>query len=438
MRKPIRAAAVVALAASSLTGLAALGQPAEAATTCTAIDAPKKLNIIPASSDCEAETKSGLSIAAVTPVAPATVISSTPKSYSRTDGDILAITKVNGAATNSIAIGGNFKHVITPDGVSHAATNFAILNESTGAVLYAGNANSYVRAIASYNGVTYLGGDFTSFGGSSRTRTAALSASYSLMSWNPAPGSRVRGMAADSSGVYLTGDFGALRKVGLSSSSTIWSKSTTSGPGRAVVVFNGSVYCGGLFETYAGTTRHGLVKVSPSTGAIDTAFNANLRADTGVGSHGSYDGEGVLALSAGTSTGRLLLGIGGNAPSGLSSNEIIVVNSGTGARIWRQGLIGDGQAVATVGATDVVGYHRNASNGSTPWPYFAAQYNDSNGALTTWDPKITGNQSNADGGNNGVQGMYADPATKTLFLAGAFTMWNGTSSHKSLIAFSWT
>ena len=31
----------------------------------------------------------------------------------------------------------------------------------------------------------------------------------------------------------------------------------------------------------------------------------------------------------------------------------------------------------------------------------------------------------------------ADPTTKTLFIGGAFVQWNGTSTHKSLIAFSW-
>jgi len=84
---------------------------------------------------------------------------------------------VQGAAVGELAIGGNFSHVITPDHVSHAAKNFAIVAEATGTVLYAGNANSYVRAIASFGGTTYVGGDFTSFGGVSRSHAAAVSSS---------------------------------------------------------------------------------------------------------------------------------------------------------------------------------------------------------------------------------------------------------------------
>ena len=62
---------------------------------------------------------------------------------------------------------------------------------------------------------------------------------------------------------------------------------------------------------------------------------------------------------------------------------------------------------------DVAGYHRNNPNTTTPFPYFATQLELSNGRLTTWDPKITGNQSNADGGNNGVQAIYVDQSTST-------------------------
>jgi hypothetical protein len=368
---------------------------------------------------------------------PATTISSTPKAFSTTDGDILAITKVVGLSTPAIAIGGNFQHVITPDGVWHAASFFAILNESTGAVLYAGKANSYVRAITSVNGTTYLGGDFTTYGGVARSHAAAVSSTFAVTSWNPAPGQRVRGLAADSTGVYLTGDFVALRKSTLSAGTTVWSKGMSGGGGRAVLLLNGAVYVGGLFNSYNGTARPGLAKVAPTTGDIDPAFNAKLRANTGVGTYGAFDGEEVLSLAAGPSSGRLVVGVGGHAPAGLLSNEIAVVNASTGARFWRQALIGDGQAVAVAGGTDVAGYHRNAANTTVPYPYFAAQFNDSNGALTPWDPKVTGNQSNADGGNNGVQAMYADPVTKTLFIGGAFVQWNGTSTHKSLIAFSW-
>ena len=359
-----------------------------------------------------------------------TLISSTPLSYSTTNGDILAITKVAGAATPLIAIGGNFTAVVTRDGVSHPVRHFAVLRQDTGAVVYAGNANSYVRAITSYGGVLYVGGDFTSFAGVSRTHAAALNAAFGVTAWNPAPSARVRALAAAGDGVYLGGDNGSVRKVGVSSGGTIWSRPVAGGSTRVLLVNGGSLYAGGLFETYAGVTRHGLVKASTSTGALDPAFNAALRADSNTGTHGSYDGEEPMSLALTADGARLVAGIGG-----YQANEVKVLNPATGARYWQKTLIGDGQAVGVVGTTYVVGYHRNSSNGSIPYPYYAAQLEATNGALTDWDPKITGVQGNADGGNNGVQSLYVDPTAKILYLAGAFTRYNGVASYKSLISF---
>ena len=72
--------------------------------------------------------------------------------------------------------------------------------------------------------------------------------------------------------------------------------------------------------------------------------------------------------------------------------------------------------------------------------HFAIQLEGSNGTPTTWDPQINGDQSNADGGNNGVQAMYVDPINDILFLGGAFQHWNGITglTHASLIAFPFT
>ncbi|HEY5051396.1 MAG TPA: hypothetical protein VII50_10880, partial [Acidothermaceae bacterium] len=91
------------------------------ATTCNAIDASKAMNDLPASDDCATgvAANGARSSAAVspktTPVSPTTTISSTARSFDRTNGDLLAITKVSGAATGEIAFGGNFTAVVTPD-----------------------------------------------------------------------------------------------------------------------------------------------------------------------------------------------------------------------------------------------------------------------------------------------------------------------------------
>ena len=423
---------VVGLTVAALASVGALAVPAEAATTARASSVGTCMART-AGSDCEPEQR--YSTRTLHPAAASISISGTPKSFATTDGDILAITTVSGASRPTLAIGGNFTAVITRDGVRHPADNFALLDEKTGAVRYAGTANSYVRALASRHGVTYLGGDFTGFAGHRRSHAVAVSAAGHITAWNPAPSGPIRGMTADDGGVYLTGEFGAVSKVSLHQGRPVWSKPTTRGSGRVLRIVDGWLYAGGLFETYDGHVRHGLVKVDPGTGKLIGKFNAHLRADSGSGEYGDYDGEGVLTLNR-AANGRLLVGIGGRAPDGFASNEVAELGAGTGGRAWTSVLIGDCQAAVAVGNTVVAGYHRNGFTTDTPSPEFAAQFNSSDGSWTSWDPGLTGNQANADGGNNGVQAMYADDASRTLFVAGAFTDWNGTP-RQSLAAFRW-
>ena len=394
------------------------------------------MNPIPASADCATPTASPQALAGAagtTPVPPTTPISNTPTTYSWTNGDILAIAQINGAPRPEVAIGGNFTAVVTPDGTYHPATNFAVLDQTTGAVIFAGNANSYVRTIGSYAGTIYLGGNFTSINGVTRNHLAALSTSFAVTAWNPSPPDVVRAVTADPSGVYYDGDGGYARKVSATTGATIWTQFSTGG-GFASLQLNASdtaIYIGGLFDSYAGLTRHGLVLASLTTGLPSPAFNANLRPNSHIGIHGAYDGEEVKSMALAPDNQHLVAGI-----AGYGSDETQILDLNTGALLWRDWLPGDDQAIGVVGDTYVVGYHRNNPNRTVPYPYFGAQLEASNGTLTTWDPLLTGNQSNADGGNNGIQAILSDPATGQLFIAGAFTMYNGVFSHKSLIEFS--
>jgi hypothetical protein len=412
------------------------------APACDAIDAPPAMSELPASDDCPSPSADGAG-SADAQVAPTTLINPTPLSFDGTNGDILAITKIDG--TNDLAFGGNFTLVYTPDGVSHAATNFAVVDESSGVVLYGGQptnsvtpSDNYVRAITSFAGVIYVGGDFNGWAGVARSHVLALSATYAVTSWNPAPTQDIRALATDGSSVYMAGDLGAVKAVNTTTGALLWSMPTTKGGVHALFLDAGFLYAGGLFGTYDGITQQGLVKITPSNGSMVTAFNANLRPNSFNGQYGAYDGENVLAIVAGPTSADIIIGIGGHAPPGLSSNETKVVSTATGALVWRFGTKGDSQAVGLVGDTVVAGYHNNVdSNPLTP-QYFATQLEYSNGAQTTWDPQINGNQGNADGGNNGVQAMYVDQGSDTLYLAGAFLHWDGTTglTHASLIAFT--
>jgi hypothetical protein len=356
------------------------------------------------------------------PTEPASTPIGARVAWAQTNGDILTITKVAGVARDLIAFGGNFTAVITPDGVSRAARHFAVVDEFTGELVYAGNASSYVRSISSRDGVIYVGGDFTTFGGVARNRLAALSPTFTVTAWNPAPSFRVRAVVAGPAGVYYGGDGTSVRLANVATGGTIWSQPHTGGSVRALALSpdNGALYVGGLFETFGPITRHGLIRANPLTGSPDPVFNANFRPDSGIGANGNYDGEAGNVLQLTSDGSRLLVGVAGQG-----SDVFKVLNPVTGSLTWVKVLPGDCQGVAVVGSTYVVGYHRNRVNGAIPYPYYAAQLETTNSQLTTWDPGLTGLQSNADGGNNGVQAIYADPVNRRLFVAGAFTTENG-------------
>jgi hypothetical protein len=443
---------VVGLAMATFVATAAGGAYAAAApvatTSCPAILAPTGMNPLPANDDCPTPGARTTKVQTlVTPHAASTPISTTPLTYDHTNGDLLAITKIDG--TNDLAIGGNFSLVYTPDGVSHAATNFAVIDEASGTVLYGGSAgggtDKYVRSIGSLNGVIYIGGDFTSWGGVSRTHAVSLAPTgnpaspYSVTSWNPAPGTKVRGLAVDSSAVYF-GSGNSARAVNLTTGSTIWSKSTSGGDVASVFKYQGYVFVGGLFNSFGGVSHPGLVKLNPSDGSLVTAFDAHLRPNTGQGQYGAYDGEEIITMAPGPNSGELLAGSGGHAPAGDSSNEALLLDVNTGARLMHYSTIGDCQGIGTVGDTTVSGYHNNSATAGDPTSanYFGIQLEDTTGVPTTWDPRVNGNQGNADGGNNGVQTIYVDQTTETVYMGGAFLHWDGTtgSNHQSLIAFS--
>jgi hypothetical protein len=470
MRKAISSLATgMALAALLTTSVVvAISASAASGATCNAIDAPKAMNDLPASADCPTPGATAVHSNALAPSITSiatTTIGSTPLTFDRTDGDVLVVAGIDGQP-DWLAIGGDFGQVIVPDGVAGcvitggcpvAARDFAIISKSTDAVLYAGATaagtatNGYVRSITSYHGTIYIGGDFTSFGGSvppaalptsltARRHAVALDSSFDVTPWNPAPTGTVRALAADGTAVYLGGDLAEVLAVNPGTGGTIWTKPETGGGVHALLETGGALYVGGLFEFYDGVTQHGLVKVNPSDGSLDTGFNANLRPDEGTvldPTYGAYDGEEIISLSVGPESGQIFAGSGGHAPPGDSSNETILTDATTGARIWKYSTTGDSQAVGAVGDTVVAGYHNNVG---TTTNVYGIQLDDTNSAPTTWDPLLTGSATtnNEDGGNGGVQSIYIDPAG-TLYMAGAFTDWNGGNLvDKSLVAFSFT
>jgi len=364
-----------------------------------------------------------------------TAIAAKPARFDTTDGDILAATTFQWNTTHLLVIGGTFANVITPDGVRHPARNFAVISEESGNLAYAGtNVNGSVRAVGYSNGVIYAGGDFTTFNGLARNHVAAVTAPNGGVSgWNPGYPAAVYALAAGTSAIYFGGAGSTVRAVSPTTAASVWSDTVSGGPVRVLLLSPGQtgLYIGGLFEQVSTLKRHGLVEVYARTGAPVTTFAPILRADSGIGPKGSYDGEEALSLAWDTSysPARLILGYGGATRNGTAP-----LNPATGAGYWNHHIEGDAQGEGVAGNIYVTGYHRNHGNNiGCPYPYFATAVTAGNGTiLSYWDPKLSGNQSNADGGNNGVQAITVDRNSKKVFLLGAFTTYGATCDYATL------
>jgi hypothetical protein len=99
----------------------------------------------------------------------------------------------------------------------------------------------------------------------------------------------------------------------------------------AVLAQGGALYVGGFFSTVNGVARRGLVKLDPSTGAVDTGFNARLRG---------------AVQEIRFSDGRLL--VGGRFP-----DRLLALDPATGADTGYIDVPITGSVAANAGPTDV-------------------------------------------------------------------------------------
>jgi len=372
-------------------------------------------------------------------------ISQNSISYPTIDGDILSMrTFVQpGTGRDLLVFGGNFSQVRTTDGVYHAARNLAVIDAQSGAFVrgFTVNSTGYVRAMQlnPAGTVLYVAGDFTSVNGTSRARLAALdTTSWALTAFNPGSSARLYAIEVTSSVVFVGGNSGSVIARNPTSGARLWSMSVDCGVHALLKTNDGTgLFIGGLFDVAGGFAQHGLVKVSAGTGVVDTGFRVTyLVKNSGgcVGGHDGYDGENPVSMVMDNVTNRLIIGAAG------IRNGFRAVNPSTGGLYWSDAPAGDGQAVAAVGNTDIVGHHQSGLHMPTGWtggPKFIGQVTNDGRTLTSWNPRLDGYQGNADGGNNGVQALAYDPVSQRLFVGGGFLTQNGTA-RKGLAVFTVT
>ena len=357
---------------------------------------------------------SGVAIAAAiaatalaAPAAEAAVVHATPVPTYQTNGRVNAIVIQNGV----MYLGGRFTAVRPAGSSSGSVTrnHAAALSLATGQVLpWDPNVNGTVQSLATGNGRVYLGGSFSSVGGTSRIRLAAVDATTGAVvsGFNPRTDGLVNSLALAGNTLYAGGTFGSVSGVVRSHlaavDATTGALSTTWAPAADDIVkavdmsADGTrVYVAGSFTTIDGATRRHVAALDPASGAAISSF-----------SHGLPYAVVDMAVDA---SGVFIAGAGGGG-------NFADLNLTTGATVWQGGTDGNVQAIATLDGIVYVGGHYDNYCGMQGGQHTCTTalqrhkllaVDEATGTLQSWNPSA-----------NSALGVFALTGSGTVLAAG--------------------
>ncbi len=280
--------------------------------------------------------------------------------------------------------------------------------------------NDGVLAIEVLGSTVYLGGEFNTVGGTERNGAAAVDTDGTLTGWDPNLSydserpSSVHAIGALGSTVYLGGEFntvggternGAAAVNNTDGTLTSWNLDLNDGV-LAIEVLGSTVYLGGWFTTVGGTTRNYAAAVDATTG-IATDWNPDL--------NGRVYAIGVLGST-------VYLGGAFTTAGGIARNRAAAVS--TGGILdpdWNPNLNGGVRAIGVLGSTVYLGGEFYAAGGISR-NYAAALGTD--GTLTSWNPDL----------NGPVRAI--EVLGSTVYLGGAFTTAGGGTTRNRAAAVS--
>ncbi|WP_073392343.1 PKD domain-containing protein [Jatrophihabitans endophyticus] len=345
-------------------------------------------------------------------------------------------------AKGVLFVGGEFTSVRPPGSAAGsgevARSYLAAFNATTGDLITSFNPqpNGKVWALkASPDGSrVYVGGDFTSIGGQTHKRLAAITvSSMSVVSaWKPDVSYRVEDIAQYGDSVYFVGPFGMVNtatrnKMAAVSASTAallpWDPNADGdNPAAVAVSEDGSkVFVGGDFNTLQGQPERAFAAVDPTTGT-PLAFPAQ----SAMPPVSSYcvsrvrnivvKGDTVYASAAGD---------GGGCFDGTFAGNV-----NTGALVWRSNCLGATEAIQYVGnwlfkgshahdCSDQGDFGQNAGVGAAN--HFLLVQDPANGRIGPWFPTT-----NAAAPTNVGPLAFATDGTQ-VFVGGDFTTVNGAA-----------
>jgi WD40 repeat protein len=255
---------------------------------------------------------------------------------------------------DTVYVGGSFGSAQQRNGPSTTRGNVAAFSRTTGALItsWRSDANATVRALATDGSSLYIGGAFTSIGGTGTRFLAKVSLATGAVDtgFRPNVNQRVYGLAAAGGSVYAGGNFTSvggssqpyLAKLDASTGALDagWA-GRTDGPVNAVALSpDGSqLAVAGDFSQLSGQARNSLGLVNSASGVAGREFATTVRP--------------MLTVSWRSDGSRLFGG------SGNINNLAASWNPVTGSRGWHMRVGGDVQAIGYADGEVYVGFHDN-------------------------------------------------------------------------------
>jgi len=319
----------------------------------------------------------------------------TLESWNPSAGDRVITLAVSG---NTVYAGGEFSSMGNESRNKLAAIN----TDGSLSTTWQPTADGVVRALALSSNTVYAGGEFTNIddgsGAQGRNRLAAIDADGNLTSWDPGADNVVRALATYNGTVFVGGDFTAigvgqpshtyLAALDASGNLTNWSPYAYSHVNALAVSGTGTVYVGGRFITITDTngtsSRVCLAAFDATNGIVDPNWNPRT----------NYE---VRAIAVSDSTGTVYVGgdftnADDNQGTVLPSKYLAAI--GTDGKLdttWTPNADAAVYALALSGSRVYAGGKFNTiddGNGAQGRNYLAAIGTD--GSLDAWDPTANG------------------------------------------------